>query len=271
MGYCYLFRIGRKTFHQLLNVKHPFQTDIIRYNTSVRECASNIQERSSPHIQILHPLLLHTQLGRMNLILKLGKKIYLLFWKIMFWHQTIHTRSVNWCHSISKNRSSREHGVFNTNNLAILGNNIIIEGPFNHGILIIIEFRKIDMVTFCWTGGISELYISAFQLSSFNNRSFHLNLWRRFFSPFLWESENRFVYLNRTPFLLHLYLQSQYVCGFRTDKSSFLAAGWNKWACSGLTSLLRCFLLFSHGDQAAQPPKLHFSALAAAVNVKLKI
>ena len=189
MGYCYLFRIVRKTFHQLLNIKHPFQTDIIRYNTSVRECASNIQERSSPHIQILHGLLLHTQLRRMNLILKLGKKIYLLFWKIMFWHQTIHTRSVNWCHSISKNRSSREHGVFNTNNLAILGNNIIIEGPFNHGILIIIEFRKIDMVTFCWTGGISELYLdlsvlviqqSIFSFESLTQifLSFPLRIWK---------------------------------------------------------------------------------------------
>ena len=44
-GLLLLFRRVRKTFHQLLNIKHPFQTDIIRYNTPVRECASNIRDR----------------------------------------------------------------------------------------------------------------------------------------------------------------------------------------------------------------------------------
>lgn len=154
----------------------------------------------------------------------------------MFWHQTIHTRSVNWCHLISKNRSSREHRVFNTNNLAILGNNIIIEGPFNHGILIIIELRKIDMVTFCWTQGISELYLD---LSSFNTRSFHLNLWRRFFSPFLSESENRFVTWIECCFCCICFSNLNMFVALGQIKA-FLAADSIKWAASRLGSPLYC-------------------------------
>ena len=69
-------------------------------------------------------------------------------------------RSLNCSHSISKNRSSREHRVFNTNNLAILGNNIIIEGSFNHRILSMIEFREIDMIS--WNQGHQELYHNLF-------------------------------------------------------------------------------------------------------------
>ena len=44
-------------------------------------------------------------------------------------------RSLNCSHSISKNHSFREHEIFNTNNLAILGNNIIIWEPFKHIII----------------------------------------------------------------------------------------------------------------------------------------
>ena len=44
-------------------------------------------------------------------------------------------RSLNCSHSISKNHSFREHQIFNTNNLAILGNNIIIWEPFKHIII----------------------------------------------------------------------------------------------------------------------------------------
>ena len=143
---------------------------------------------------------------------KLGKENFIYhFFKSCFSIKSYHTHSVNWSHSISKNRSSREHRVFNTNNLAILGNNIIIEGSFNHRILSMIEFREIDMIS--WNQGHQELYHNLFS-------SLHST-----FCLFIWIFDAYFSLHSFSNLKIHLLLECFFCCIFSPNPKIFVDLG----------------------------------------------